>query len=159
MPPLDLPLRHRTNVLFRSLLSHRIQLYSVASVVAVSAVILNALRNYSNFYSVAIYLSRSGRSVLVRVYHSAHFQTQFDSCTRPWRISRSFWPYSLDTSSSVFFSVHCVPTRWRYGTTALLFSSSLMIAFSGYMTGYGFLSQSLCWLSPFSEMNLTYPLS
>jgi len=80
MPPLDLLLRHRTNAFFRSLVSHRIQLYSVASVLAISAVILNALRNYSNFYSVAIYLSKSGRSVLVRVYYRAHFETQLDSC-------------------------------------------------------------------------------
>ncbi|KAJ3574657.1 hypothetical protein NP233_g1625 [Leucocoprinus birnbaumii] len=65
MPPLDAALRERTHSLFRSLVSHRIQLYSLISTLAVSAVILNALRNYSNFYSVAIYLSKSGRSVLV----------------------------------------------------------------------------------------------
>ncbi|KXN90192.1 E3 ubiquitin-protein ligase HRD1 [Leucoagaricus sp. SymC.cos] len=65
MPPLDLALRQRTSTLFRSFASHRIQLYSLISVIAVSAVVLNALRNYSNFYSVSIYLSKSGRSVLV----------------------------------------------------------------------------------------------
>jgi E3 ubiquitin-protein ligase synoviolin len=50
----------------RSLLSHRIQLYTLVSLIAVSVVVLNALRNFSNFYSVVIYLSKSGRSVLVR---------------------------------------------------------------------------------------------
>lgn len=69
--PLNLLLQHRTHIFFRSLLSHRIQLYSLVSIVAVSAVILNALRNYSNFYSVTIYLSKSGRSVLVRAYDTS----------------------------------------------------------------------------------------
>ncbi|PPQ65008.1 hypothetical protein CVT26_015717 [Gymnopilus dilepis] len=49
----------------RSLNSHRVLLYSLLSFVSVSAVITNALRNYSNFYSVAIFLSKSSRSVLV----------------------------------------------------------------------------------------------
>jgi E3 ubiquitin-protein ligase synoviolin len=66
MPPLDL-LRHRTHLVLRSALSHRVQLYSLLSLAAVSAAIFNALRNYSNFYSVTIYLSKSSRSVLVRV--------------------------------------------------------------------------------------------
>ncbi|KAF9559849.1 hypothetical protein CPC08DRAFT_690536 [Agrocybe pediades] len=45
--------------------SHRIFFYTLVSLVSVSAVIINALKNYSNFYSVAIYLSKSSRSVLV----------------------------------------------------------------------------------------------
>jgi hypothetical protein len=48
-----------------SLNSHRILIYSLVSTVAVSAAIANALKNHSNFYSVAIYLSKSNRSVLV----------------------------------------------------------------------------------------------
>lgn len=48
-----------------SLNSHRILLYTLVSTVAVSAAIANALKNHSNFYSVAIYLSKSNRSVLV----------------------------------------------------------------------------------------------
>ena len=48
------------------LLSHRVFLYTLASTVALSATIANALANHSNFYSVAVYLSKSGRSVLVR---------------------------------------------------------------------------------------------
>lgn len=57
--------RQITHPYLRSILSHRIQLYSFVSLLAVSGVVLNALRNFSNFYSVAIYLSKSGRSVLV----------------------------------------------------------------------------------------------
>ena len=49
------------------LLSHRVFLYSIASSVALLATIANALANHSNFYSVAVYLSKSGRSVLVLV--------------------------------------------------------------------------------------------
>ncbi|KAH8979116.1 hypothetical protein EDB92DRAFT_1806715 [Lactarius akahatsu] len=48
-----------------SVLSHRVFLYSFASTLAVSATVLNALQNQSNFYSVAVYLSKSGASVLV----------------------------------------------------------------------------------------------
>ncbi|KAF5385988.1 hypothetical protein D9615_002410 [Tricholomella constricta] len=62
--PLNDVLRHRTNALASSLNSHRILIYSLFSVLAVSAAIANALRNYSNFYSVAISLSKSNRSVL-----------------------------------------------------------------------------------------------
>ncbi len=45
--------------------AHRILAYTLLSVLAVSLTVINALRNYSNFYSVAIYLSKSSRSVLV----------------------------------------------------------------------------------------------
>ena len=48
-----------------ALLSHRIFLYSFASTLAVSATVLNALQSRSNFYSMAVYLSKSGASVLV----------------------------------------------------------------------------------------------
>ncbi|KAG6866610.1 hypothetical protein C0991_000720 [Blastosporella zonata] len=62
--PLNDALRHGTHVLAGSLNSHRILLYSLVSLFAVSLTIANALRNYSNFYSVAISLSKSNRSVL-----------------------------------------------------------------------------------------------
>jgi E3 ubiquitin-protein ligase synoviolin len=48
------------------LLSHRVLFYTLTSTVAVSATIASALQDHSNFYSVAVYLSKSGRSVLVR---------------------------------------------------------------------------------------------
>ncbi|KAF9484482.1 hypothetical protein BDN70DRAFT_872509 [Pholiota conissans] len=64
MPAADILQLLRTNDLARFLNSHRIFLYTIVSLVSVSTVIINALKNYSNFYSVAIYLSKSSRSVL-----------------------------------------------------------------------------------------------
>ncbi|KAH9061217.1 hypothetical protein EDB87DRAFT_1576298 [Lactarius vividus] len=58
-------LRPRLQSFAGSVLSHRVFLYSFASTLAVSATVLNALQNQSNFYSVAVYLSKSGASVLV----------------------------------------------------------------------------------------------
>ncbi|KAF4567725.1 E3 ubiquitin-protein ligase hrd1 [Pleurotus pulmonarius] len=58
-------LRERTQAAVGSINAHRILLYGAVSTIAVTAAIINALRNYSNFYSVAIYLSKSSRSVLV----------------------------------------------------------------------------------------------
>ncbi|KAJ7072425.1 hypothetical protein C8F01DRAFT_1103964 [Mycena amicta] len=57
--------REGTQAVVGQVTSHRILIYSLFSFAAVSAAIANALRNYSNFYSVAIYLSKSSRSVLV----------------------------------------------------------------------------------------------
>ncbi len=64
-------LRERTQAAVGSINAHRILLYGAVSTIAVTAAIINALRNYSNFYSVAIYLSKSSRSVLVSA-HSIH---------------------------------------------------------------------------------------
>ncbi|KAG7446450.1 uncharacterized protein BT62DRAFT_986934 [Guyanagaster necrorhizus] len=63
--PVNPVLRRRARALATSINSHRILLYGTLSTVAVCAAIANALKNYSNFYSVAIYLSKSSRSVLV----------------------------------------------------------------------------------------------
>ncbi|KAG6832493.1 hypothetical protein H0H87_001418 [Tephrocybe sp. NHM501043] len=62
--PLNDVLRHGTHALAVSLNSHRFLLYIAVSLFVVSLTIANALRNYSNFYSVAISLSKSNRSVL-----------------------------------------------------------------------------------------------
>lgn len=48
-----------------SLAAHRLLLYVVFSLGAVAAVIANALKGQSNFYSVAVFLSRSNGSVVV----------------------------------------------------------------------------------------------
>ena len=58
------PLQHAA----RFLNSHRFGFYSFVSTIAVVAVITNALKNYSNFYSVTIFLSKSSRSILVTFY-------------------------------------------------------------------------------------------
>ncbi|KAI9572100.1 hypothetical protein HD554DRAFT_2296814 [Boletus coccyginus] len=63
MPWID-GLRARENRLFTSLSSHKVLLYGTISSIAVSATIASALRRHSNFYSLAIHLSKSNRSVL-----------------------------------------------------------------------------------------------
>ncbi|KAJ7874684.1 hypothetical protein B0H14DRAFT_2501920 [Mycena olivaceomarginata] len=65
MPTLGQVLRQRTQAFTGSISAHRILLYALFSFFAVIAAVANALRNYSNFYSVAIYLSKSSRSVLI----------------------------------------------------------------------------------------------
>lgn len=47
--------------------AHRLGVYTVLSVAAVLAITVNALRSHSNFYSVTVYLSRSSRSLIVRI--------------------------------------------------------------------------------------------
>ncbi|KAG1742220.1 hypothetical protein EDB19DRAFT_1927693 [Suillus lakei] len=54
-----------THPIVASFNSHKVLLYGLVSTIAVSATITNALRCHSNFYSVAIYLSKSNRSVLI----------------------------------------------------------------------------------------------
>lgn len=59
-------LRIQPQAFAQAVTSQRFFLYAALSTLAVVAVIANACRNYSNFYSVAIYLGKSGRSVVVR---------------------------------------------------------------------------------------------
>lgn len=69
--PLATFMRQRTQGMVDSVTSHRLFLYSIFSVLAVVVAIANALRNHSNFFSVAIYLSQSSRSLLVST-HTLH---------------------------------------------------------------------------------------
>jgi len=85
---MDGVLRPRAHAFLHSLVSLRIQLYSLISLLAVSVVVLNALRSHSNFYSVTIYLSKSSRSVLVRL-----FPYMLIKCV--WSLYGRFWPTSL----------------------------------------------------------------
>lgn len=63
--PLNGFLRQRAHPIVASFNHHKVLLYGLVSTIAVSATITNALRCHSNFYSVAIYLSKSNRSVLI----------------------------------------------------------------------------------------------
>ncbi|KAI0700890.1 hypothetical protein BC835DRAFT_319019 [Cytidiella melzeri] len=63
--PLNDVLRRGLQPISSALTSNRILWYSLLSTLATTAAIANACRNYSTFYSVAVYLSRSGRSLLV----------------------------------------------------------------------------------------------
>lgn len=60
-------LRQRLQSLAQFANNHRLTIYTFVSGFSLAAVVANALKNYSNFYSVAIYLSKSSRSVLVRL--------------------------------------------------------------------------------------------
>jgi hypothetical protein len=62
-------LRPRLQSFTDSFLSHRVFLYTFASTLAVSATVFNAVQSQSNFYSVGVYLSKSGASVLVAYTH------------------------------------------------------------------------------------------
>lgn len=64
MPAVADLLRQRVHPLITS---NRTLVYGFVSTLAVSIAIANALKNHSNFYSVAVYLSKSSRSLLVRV--------------------------------------------------------------------------------------------
>lgn len=63
--PLNDILRQRMQPLTAAMTSNRIILYAIFSTGAMFGAILNACRNQSNFYAVTVYLSRSGRSLLV----------------------------------------------------------------------------------------------
>ena len=94
-PPLDMPttnqpLQHAA----RFLNSHKFGFYSFVSIIAVVGVITNALKNYSNFYSVTIFLSKSSRSILV-TFHLLPIASPSDSSQRHWQIL-------------LFFSLFCV---------------------------------------------------
>jgi len=74
----------RGNDAFRFLNTHRIFFYALVSLIGVWAVITNALKNYSNYYSIAIYLSRSSRSVLVGIAQSNTTLMKPDMLQRSW---------------------------------------------------------------------------
>ncbi|KIP08260.1 hypothetical protein PHLGIDRAFT_41285, partial [Phlebiopsis gigantea 11061_1 CR5-6] len=63
--PLNDLVRQRMQPLTSAFTANRIFLYGVFSTFATAATIANAARAYNNFYSVSVYLSRSGRSLLV----------------------------------------------------------------------------------------------
>ncbi|KIK68826.1 hypothetical protein GYMLUDRAFT_34817, partial [Collybiopsis luxurians FD-317 M1] len=65
MPSMDQLIRRSSQAVLASVTSHRILVYSLLSTVALIATVANALRSYSNFYSVSIYLSKSSRSLLI----------------------------------------------------------------------------------------------
>lgn len=88
--PLNDAIRQRARPLTGALTSNRIMLYAVFSTGAMLAAIANACRNQSNFYAVTVYLSRSGRSLLVRMSHYAFHTISPEPITlRYWRISAS----------------------------------------------------------------------
>lgn len=53
--------------------SHRMATYALFSSILVGLVVINGFRKHSNFYSIAVYLSRSNGSVLVSVHACVRF--------------------------------------------------------------------------------------
>ncbi|KAF7321581.1 RING-type domain-containing protein [Mycena kentingensis (nom. inval.)] len=82
----------------QSITSHRILIYSLVSLLAVVATIANALTTQTNFFSIAIYLSKSSRSILVLANFSflvalfgAHVvQKIFFGALRPSEVERLY---------------------------------------------------------------------
>jgi hypothetical protein len=152
MPPLLL-LRQRTHSVLRSALSHRVQLYSLLSLAAVSAVVFNALRSYSNFYSVTISLSKSSRSVLVRA----------PTAPRGPITHSSLGLGQLLRASCLVRSPHCAthllwlsPRQRGRGMSPMSRCTLLLTAsYSACMTDSGSSSPSPFWRSPYSGMNST----
>ena len=67
--PMPAQLQHYAS----SLAAYRTAFYSVFSIGAVVGVIVNALRRHSNFYSMAVYLSRSNGTIVVRSFSDIVF--------------------------------------------------------------------------------------
>ena len=111
--PLHDIIRQRAQPFTAALTSNRIFLYSVFSTFAVAATIANACRAHSNFYSVAIYLSNSSRSVLVRP-SSPPLSSLYSRPPRSSPISVSFALFSPDGSSRRFSLARFSPERLRY---------------------------------------------
>jgi hypothetical protein len=157
--PLHDVLRQGTHVFAGSLNSHRILLYGLVSAIAVSAVIINALKNYSNFYSVTIYLSKSNRSVLVRVLSICVISSN-ELHSRFWLILAFFLPCYVDTLYNESFLAICDPMKSRYSSQLRpcrgFHPYSTFSPVSDCMTVYGSLSQNLSWHSPSSVTNLTF---
>lgn len=76
-----------------SIAAYRVILYSGLSIGAVLAVIANALKKHSNFYSVAVYLSKSNGTVVVRTEDTVNTYKLFNVLFRLWQTSASFLHY------------------------------------------------------------------
>ncbi|KAL4074300.1 hypothetical protein V8B97DRAFT_1930850 [Scleroderma yunnanense] len=63
--PLNDALRPTQGAIASSLYSHKMLLYALVSSIAVTTTVVNALKRHSNFYSLAIYLSKSNRTVII----------------------------------------------------------------------------------------------
>lgn len=121
-----MPFAHiRSHLVFQFVNSHRVLFYGLVSLLSLWAVITNALKNSSNFYAVAIFLSKSSRSVLVGLNLCSLIATLYRFANRCWPISVSFWLCSVATFSRRYSLVLCGPTKSRY---VLSFPSSLSSA-------------------------------
>lgn len=126
MPWID-ALRARENRLFTSLSSHKVLLYATISSVAVSATIASALRRHSNFYSLAIHLSKSNRSVLVSLHLRHTAPPSISIFTRSSPISGSWQHCYVLNAPSVYSLVLSGHRKLRWATSYSQLMTRLMI--------------------------------
>ena len=125
MPTTNEPLQQAA----RFLNSHRISFYSFVSIVAVVGVITNALKNYSNFYSVTIFLSKSSRSILV-TFHLLRIAYPSHSSQRHWQILLFFSLFYVAILYNESSSARFDRMKLRYGVdiTAFVYLNFLSLA-------------------------------
>ena len=81
-----------------SLAAYRVLFYSVFSLGAVAGVVVNALQKHSNFYSMAVYLSKSNGTIVVsemswnlvsgtKIRISGHGEFRDTPCVVGWTIA------------------------------------------------------------------------
>lgn len=124
MPTTNQPLQHAA----RFLNSHRFGFYSFVSIIAVVGVITNALKNYSNFYSVTIFLSKSSRSILV-TFHLLRIASLSDSSQRHWQILLFFSLFYVAILCNESSLARFVRMKLRYDVDIYIFRAFVYLNF------------------------------
>lgn len=124
--PIHDVIRQRLQPVAASVTSNRIMLYAFFSTCAMLGAIANACINQSNFYSVMIHLSRSGRSVLVRTRATlyAPYIHLLGWGYRSSPISASLQLYFSGESCRGYSSGRCNHARSRYVLNSIITRSS-----------------------------------
>ena len=124
MPTTNQPLQHAA----RFLNSHRFGFYSFVSIIAVAGVITNALKNYSNFYSVTIFLSKSSRSILV-TFHLPRIASPSYSSQRHWQILLFFSLFYVAILCNKSSSARFDRMKLRYEVDISIFKALVYLNF------------------------------
>jgi hypothetical protein len=124
MPTTNQPLQHAA----RFLNSHKFGFYSFVSIIAVVGVITNALKNYSNFYSVTIFLSKSSRSILV-TSHILPIAFPSDSSQRHWQILLFFSLFYVAILCNESSSARFDRMKLRYEVYTSIFNAFIYLNF------------------------------
>lgn len=160
--PLAMPfndfIRQRMQPLTSAFTANRIFLYAVFSTFATLATIGNACRIHSNFYSVSVYLSRSGRSLLVSCHSprvvSARRNPSPGSCQLRLPPRPAVRPHS---PADILWSPPTTRSRGESRVSASIESSTHNAStLSGCMTRRGCSSLNHCWRLQSFGTSLTY---
>ena len=156
-------LRRRMQPLTAAMTSNRIIVYAIFSTGAMMGAILNACRNQSNFYAVTVYLSRSGRSLLVSYNHhvyswrlKTYILRHQDSGQFRFSLRVGMWKGATEDI------LWAITTSWSRGTVHFLINLQNWVHlwrianYSGYTTRLGCSSQNHYWLSQYSETSSTF---